>query len=151
VTEWNFLTNQAQALLCVARDPGTRLRDIAATLGITERRAFGIVTDLADAGYVVKARDGRRNRYEIQHHLPLPDQVLRERTVGELLELLAKAKPDPHTAPGVVGEERGSSTHRTGRRAVPHNDMKDALDRAADDGWPNGAIDSRVTGLEGAR
>jgi hypothetical protein len=96
VSEWNFLTNHAHALLCVARDPGTRLRDIAATLGISERRAFGIVTDLADAGYVVKARDGRRNRYKIQHHLPLPDPALRERTVGELLDLLASAVPDPH-------------------------------------------------------
>jgi hypothetical protein len=98
VGEWNFLTNHAQALLCVARDPGTRLRDIAAMLGISERRAFGIVTDLADAGYVVKARDGRRNRYEIQDHLPLPDPGLRERTIGELLELLANAAPGPHGA-----------------------------------------------------
>jgi hypothetical protein len=96
VGEWNFLTNHARTLLCVARDPGTRLRDIAATLGISERRAFGIVTDLADAGYVVKARDGRRNRYEIQDHLPLPDPGLRERTIGELVELLANAAPGPH-------------------------------------------------------
>ena len=101
VAEWNFLTNHAQALLCVARDPGTRLRDIAATLGISERRAFGIVTDLADAGYVVKARDGRRNRYEIQDHLPLPDPGLRERTIGELLELLANAA-DPHRSSSPV-------------------------------------------------
>jgi uncharacterized membrane protein len=57
-------------LLCIADDPGVRLRDIAATLGITERSAFAIVTDLAAAGYVVKERDGRRNRYEVQHHLP---------------------------------------------------------------------------------
>jgi MarR family protein len=89
VPEWSFLTNHARALLCVARDPGARLRDIADTLGISERRAFGIVTDLVDAGYLVKARDGRRNRYEIQGHLPVPDQPVRERTIGELLDLLA--------------------------------------------------------------
>jgi hypothetical protein len=70
------------------------LRDIAATLDISERRAFGIVTDLTTAGYIVKARDGRRNRYEIEHHLPLPDAPVRERTVGELLDVLASATPD---------------------------------------------------------
>ena len=86
--EWSFLTNHARALLCIARDPGIRLRDIAGTLGITERRAFGIVTDLTDAGYVVKEKDGRRNRYRIQNHLPLPEAVGRERTIGEVLELL---------------------------------------------------------------
>ena len=60
--------------------PGYALRDIAATLEISERRPFGIVCDLVDAGYVVKAREGRRNRYEIHHHLPLPNPALRERT-----------------------------------------------------------------------
>ncbi len=71
MAEWSFLTNHARVLLCIARDPGVRLRDIAATLGITERTAFAVVADLTDAGYVLKERDGRRNRYEIQHHLPL--------------------------------------------------------------------------------
>jgi DNA-binding MarR family transcriptional regulator len=58
MSEWSFLTNHARALLCIAHDPGVRLRDIGATLGITERTAFGIVTDLTDAGYVVKNKDG---------------------------------------------------------------------------------------------
>jgi hypothetical protein len=89
-SEWNFLTNHARALLCIASDPDVRLRDIAATLGITERSAYGIVTDLADAGYVVKQRDGRRNRYKIQHHLPLREPTGRERTIGELLSLLGQ-------------------------------------------------------------
>ena len=89
MASWTFLTNHAQVLLCVARDPGIRLRDIAAGLGITERSAFGIITDLVEAGYVVKEKDGRRNRYRIQEHLPLPDSVARERTVGEVLALLA--------------------------------------------------------------
>ena len=86
--EWTFLTNHARVLLCIARDPGVRLRDIAATLRITERRAFGIVTDLTDAGYVVKQKDGRRNRYEIQAHLPVPELAGRERSIGELLTVL---------------------------------------------------------------
>jgi predicted ArsR family transcriptional regulator len=85
---WTFLTVHARVLLCVAHDPGARLRDIAASLGITERGAFGIITDLVEAGYVVKEKDGRRNRYRIQAHLPLPEPTARERTVGEVLALL---------------------------------------------------------------
>ena len=87
--DWTFLTNHARVLLCVAHDPEVRLRDIAGTLDITERSAYGIVTDLAEAGYVVKQKDGRRNRYEIQTHLPLPEPTNRESTVGEVLALLA--------------------------------------------------------------
>ena len=89
MAEWSFLTNHARVLLCIARDPGMRLRDIAAELGITERTAFGVVADLADAGYVLKERDGRRNRYEVQHHLPLAEPTTQERTIGEVLDLLA--------------------------------------------------------------
>lgn len=88
VREWTFLTNHARVLVCIARDPGVRLRDIAATLRITERSAFGIVTDLTDAGYVVKQKDGRRNRYQIQAHLPVPELAGRERSIGELLTVL---------------------------------------------------------------
>jgi Winged helix DNA-binding domain len=88
MAKWGFLTNHAQVLLCIAEDPGVRLRDIAARLAITERSAYGIVTDLAEAGYVVKEKDGRRNRYQIQEHLPLPDPTGRERTVGDVLALL---------------------------------------------------------------
>ncbi len=85
-----------------------RLRDIAARLGITERSAYGIVTDLTAAGYVVKEKDGRRNRYQIQTHLPLPDPTSRERTVGEVLALLAGEGPlgtEPHGNPGPARQE----------------------------------------------
>jgi DNA-binding IclR family transcriptional regulator len=85
---WTFLTNHARVLLCIAHDPGIRLRDIAARLDITERSAYGIVTDLTQAGYIVQQKDGRRNRYQIQAHLPLPEATSRERTVGEVLALL---------------------------------------------------------------
>ncbi len=88
MAEWSFLTNHARALLCIAHDPGARLRDIAARLEITERRAFGIVTDLTDAGYIVKEKDGRRNRYRIQNDLPIPETIGRQRTIGEILEML---------------------------------------------------------------
>jgi hypothetical protein len=89
MASWTFLTYHARVLLCVAHDPGVRLRDIAASLNITERSAFGILTDLAEAGYVVKEKNGRRNRYQIQAHLPLPEPDGRERTVGEILAVLA--------------------------------------------------------------
>jgi hypothetical protein len=88
-TSWTFLTNHARVLVCIAHDPGVRLRDIAARLDITERSAYGIVADLVRAGYIVKQRDGRRNRYQIQEHLPLPEPTSREWTVGEILALLA--------------------------------------------------------------
>jgi DNA-binding IclR family transcriptional regulator len=89
MASWSFLTNHARVLLCIADDPGVRLRDLAASLGITERSAFGIITDLVEAGYVVKEKDGRRNRYHIQAHLPLPELASRDRTVGDVLALLA--------------------------------------------------------------
>ena len=89
MASWSFLTNHARVLLCIARDPEARLRDIAASLGITERTAFGIVTDLAGAGYISKRKDGRRNHYQIHVHQPLPEPTSRERTVGEFLSLLA--------------------------------------------------------------
>ncbi len=85
---WSFLTKHARVLLCIAHDPGVRLRDIAAMVDITERSAFGIVNNLVSAGYVIKSKDGRRNRYEIQAHLPLREAIGRERTIGEVLEIL---------------------------------------------------------------
>jgi len=91
VADWSFLTNHARVLLCIAHDPGVRLREIAARTGVTERTAYGIVTDLTEAGYVVKHKDGRRNRYQIQAHLPLPETDSRERAIGEILALLTSA------------------------------------------------------------
>jgi hypothetical protein len=95
VANWTFLTNHARVLLCIAHDPGIRLRDSAASLGITERTAYGIVADLAEAGYIVKQKNGRRNRYQIQAHLPLPEPTRRESTVGEVLALLAGTGAKP--------------------------------------------------------
>ena len=86
---WGFLSNHGRVLLFLAHDPGMRLRDIAASLSITERTAFGIITDLISAGYIRKHKDGRRNHYQIQAHQPLPEPTSRERTVGEVLALLA--------------------------------------------------------------
>src|SRR6478752_10286650 len=87
---WDFLTNHAHVLVCVARDPGIRLRDIATAVGITERGAHRIVSELVDEGYVVREREGRRNCYQVKAKLPLRHPLAEEREVGELLDLLLK-------------------------------------------------------------
>ena len=89
MASWGFLTTHARVLLCIAHDPDARLRDIAATLGVTERRAHGIVTDLTQAGYLIRQKDGRRNRYQVQAHLPLPGPGTREPAIGEIVALFA--------------------------------------------------------------
>jgi hypothetical protein len=114
---WSFLTNHGRVLLCIADDPGGRLRDIAASVGITERSAYAIVTDLAAAGYAVKQKDGRRNRYQIQAHMPLPEPTSQQLAIGEVLALLAGATagrqltrgnlPEASTTPGVATTEPG--------------------------------------------
>ncbi|HSZ38700.1 MAG TPA: helix-turn-helix domain-containing protein [Trebonia sp.] len=88
MASWSLLTNHARVLLCIAHDPGARLRDLAAGLGITERSAHAIVNDLAQAGYVIKRKDGRRNRYQIEAHLPLAEPGTREPAISEVLALL---------------------------------------------------------------
>jgi hypothetical protein len=110
---WSFLTNHARTLLCIAADPGVRLRDIATSVGITERRAHAIVTDLVNAGYVVKDRDGRRNQYRIQTELPLRDPINRQRTIGELIDLLLGS--DEHHE-GISPRDRRRLTEAARRR-----------------------------------
>lgn len=102
MSHWSFITNHARVLLFIAGHPDARLRDLAAAVEITERTAYGIVTDLVAAGYVIKQRDGRRNRYHIQDHLPIRDTISRERTIGEVLQLLAERRDstDESSAPG---------------------------------------------------
>jgi hypothetical protein len=85
---WSFLTNHAQVLLCIAHDPGIRLREIGEAIGITERAAHRIVVELAAAGYISRKRNGRRNLYTIQSHLPLPDPLASEQKIGDLLAIL---------------------------------------------------------------
>jgi hypothetical protein len=100
VRSWSFLTNHARVLLCIAHDPGVRLRDIAASVGITERTAYGIVTDLTTAGYVVKEKDGRRNRYQIQPHMPLPGPASQQPAIGEVLAVLTAGGQRPASQAG---------------------------------------------------
>src|SRR6185503_14236359 len=85
---WDFLTNHAHVLVCVARDPGIRLRDIATAVGITERAAHRILSELVDEGYVVRKRQGRRNHYLVKAELPLRHPLAEEHEVGDLLGVL---------------------------------------------------------------
>jgi DNA-binding MarR family transcriptional regulator len=90
--DWDFLTNHAHVLTCVARDPGVRLRDIARSVGITERAAHRIVSEMVDAGYLLREKQGRRNRYEVVEHVPLRHPLVQQREVGELLAVLAEPR-----------------------------------------------------------
>jgi hypothetical protein len=118
VASWTFLTTHARVLLLVAHDPGVRLRDIAASLDMTERSAFGIITDLVEAGYVVKEKDGRRNRYHIQAHLPLPEPTARERTVGEVLTLLTGTDATVTCTSAAAADSPDPGTGQDGQRAT---------------------------------
>jgi DNA-binding transcriptional ArsR family regulator len=92
---WRFVTNHAHVLQCISADPTIRLRDIAATVGLTERTVAQIVSDLEHAGYLTKTRDGRRNQYEVHAELPLRHPRHRHHTVGDLIGFLR--------APGETG------------------------------------------------
>jgi len=92
---WTFLTNHAQVLVCIRHDPGVRLRELGERVGITERAAHRIVVELAAAGYITRQRNGRRNQYTINAHLPVHDPIARQQNVGQLLEILTA----PHGSP----------------------------------------------------
>jgi DNA-binding IclR family transcriptional regulator len=92
---WTFLTRHARVLLCIAEDPGIRLRDIGEQVGITERAAHRIVGELEAAGYISRERRGRRNHYTVRLKAPLPDAVAREQKVGDLLGVLTRQQPSP--------------------------------------------------------
>ena len=85
---WTFFSNYAHVLVCLARDPSARLRDIAAHVGVTERAAQRIVGQLESAGVLSKVRDGRRNRYQIDLNCPLRHPLEAHKTVGSLLKMV---------------------------------------------------------------
>lgn len=98
MSEWTFLTNHAHVLLCVARDPAARLRDVADDVGITERAAQRIVADLVEAGYLERERVGRRNRYRLHPELPLRHPLEHEHAIGEILTVLTQPTRPPARA-----------------------------------------------------
>jgi predicted DNA-binding transcriptional regulator YafY len=91
---WSFLTNYARVLLCIAEDPGVRLRELGDRVGVTERAAHRIVDDLAAAGYISRTRTGRRNHYSINQDQPLRDRLVRQQSVGDLLTILSPGPLD---------------------------------------------------------
>jgi hypothetical protein len=87
---WTFFTNHGHVLICLAADPDLRTRDVAEFVGITERSAQSIITDLVEAGYLTRIKEGRRNRYEVHADQPLRHPLERDHSVGELLVTLGK-------------------------------------------------------------
>jgi hypothetical protein len=106
VSGFTFLTNHAQALVCVAREPGMRLKDIAQCIGITERAAHRIVCDLESEGYLTRHRVGRRNFYEVHPGVKLRHPLVEERTLGDLIGGLIGRLPPP--SPSSEGERSGT-------------------------------------------
>lgn len=90
---FRFVTNHAHTLQVISANPTARLRDIAQTVGITERATAQIVNDLVRAGYLTKNRDGRRNHYDVHEELPLRHPQHRHHTVGDLIRFLQTPKP----------------------------------------------------------
>ena len=92
---WTFVTSHTQVLLCLARDPDVRLRDVAETAGITERAAQRIVADLVEAGYVKRKRVGRRNRYTVNSQVQMRHEAQQGLPIGPLLDVLGQAALHP--------------------------------------------------------
>jgi DNA-binding Lrp family transcriptional regulator len=90
--QWTFLSNHAHVLVCLAADPDSRLRDVAASVGITERAVQKIVGDLEQAGVIERVRTGRRNSYRLHPSVPLRHPLEAHRTVGALLSVVLDAK-----------------------------------------------------------
>ena len=93
---WRFLSNHTQVLLCIQRDPNVRYRDIAETVGITERAAQRIVADLIESGYVESERIGRRNHYRVNADIAMRHPAQDGHDVGELLRLLVLDEQSPN-------------------------------------------------------
>jgi hypothetical protein len=89
---WTFLSNHALVLLCAARDPNTRLRDIAHFVGITERATQRLLGDLVEDGYLIRVRRGRRNVYEVDVELPLRHPLEQHCSVGDVLALMGTTR-----------------------------------------------------------
>ena len=99
MSDWTFLTNHAHVLLAIAGDPGIRIEEIAASVGIKQRAAHRVVSDLVEAGYLEREKVGRRNRYQIHAERPLRHDMERDHAIGELLRLLARPRPAAEHVP----------------------------------------------------
>jgi DNA-binding IscR family transcriptional regulator len=116
---WRFVTNHTQVLLCIARNPNVRLRDVAAHVGITERAAQRILADLIDAGFVERERHGRRNHYSVNRRVEMRHPAQLGREIGDLLDLLAL--PELQQPDNQNGEQEGD-------RATPEKSASSSRD-----------------------
>ena len=91
MSDWTFLTNHSHVLLCIVQNPQIRLSEIAERVGVQERTAFAIVSDLANEGYISKVRVGRRNEYIVHPELPFRHPIERESQIRELLSIFGDA------------------------------------------------------------
>ena len=89
-SSWTFLTNHAHVLLSVAANPDATLREVAEQVGITERAAHRIVSDLEHVGALKRSREGRRNHYQVRQDFPLRHPMERHCSVGQLIDMVSK-------------------------------------------------------------
>jgi DNA-binding transcriptional ArsR family regulator len=92
LTDWSLLTNHGRLLLAIENEPGLRVRDMAERLRVTERTIQLVLRDLRESGYVTSRREGRRVFYSVVHDKPMRSDLLGDKTVGQLLQLLAEAE-----------------------------------------------------------
>ncbi|MFI6602457.1 helix-turn-helix transcriptional regulator [Nonomuraea sp. NPDC050536] len=121
-SSWTFLTHHARVLLEIARDPEIRLRDISATIGITERAVQGIVADLHDAGYLSRDRVGRRNRYRLNLHRSFRYPTEAHTPVRALVDLFAAYEDAPRGKPDTSSSSDDGSAAHDQRTALANAD-----------------------------
>jgi DNA-binding transcriptional ArsR family regulator len=111
---WTFLSNHGHVLVCVARDPDVRVRDVARQVGISERAVQRILGELEGAGYLERRREGRRNRYAIRAGLPLRHPVEAHRSLGDLVAAVARPPgPSSRAADGPAPPSRARRRTRS--------------------------------------
>ncbi|WP_431683205.1 helix-turn-helix transcriptional regulator [Kitasatospora sp. KL5] len=113
-TSWTFLTQHARVLLMISRDPQVRVRDLAASCGVTERAVQAIITDLESAGYLTRTRHGRRNHYRVTDHTHFRHPAEARHEIAGFLELFADLSPPPG-AEGNHGTRPGGRHERNDR------------------------------------
>lgn len=86
---WSFLTNHTHILVVLSRNPMTTVRELSDQVGITERSVQRILSELETSGVVKRSKEGRCNRYDVDLQFRLRHPLEAERTVGQLLEILA--------------------------------------------------------------
>src|SRR5437588_172619 len=109
MADWQLLSNHGRVLVFVAREPESRLRDIAEGVGVTERSAHRIVSELCEGGYLSRKQNGRRNHYEVRPDIPIHDPLLGDHWIGEILAVVA---PTNSWAPRGRTAKRAASKKR---------------------------------------